>query len=167
LELTAAVLAEFPSLTLADLRCNPLTIGFYPPVTETRMVVREDAKSDETVALEPFTLGRADNDKDAKYTERLDMETKMLRRVFEMMVLGNCLRMKILDGLLVNKPQLQAKDKVWDALIEAGICSEISPSTEHEKDSEERDVPNEPVTEPREAEKPIEEERWHAEDSFA
>jgi Leucine-rich repeat (LRR) protein len=167
LELTAAVLAEFPSLTLADLRCNPLTIGFYPPITETRMVVREDAKSDETGGPEPFTLGGADNDKDARYSERLDMETKMLRRVFEMMVLRNCIRMKTLDGLSVNRPQMQAKDKVWNALIEAGICSEISPSTEHEKDSEKRDVPNEPATEPPEAEKPIEEERWHAEDSFA
>ena len=62
---------------------------------------------------------------------------------------------------------MQAKDKVWDALIEAGICSEISPSTAHEKDSEKRDVPNESATEPSKVEKPIEEERWHAEDSFA
>jgi hypothetical protein len=167
LELTTAVLAEFPRLTLADLRCNPLTIGFYPPVPETRVVVREDVSSDETGTPEPFTLGRGDNDKDARYIERLDMGTRMLRRVFEMLVLGSCLRVNILDGLLVDRPQLQAKDKVWDALVEAGICSEISTSIEQDKDGEKRDVLDKQTPESQELKKLIEEERWHAEDSFA
>ena len=147
---------------MADLRGNPLTIGFYPSITETRMVVREGV--DEADAQEPFTLARADQEKDEKYVARLDMETRMLRRLYEMLVVANCDRLKKLDGLNVDKLKLETKDKIWDALIDAGICSHASSTKEAGESQKEEEVVR--VTQ-QVTEVPVEEGRWQAEDSFA
>jgi hypothetical protein len=117
---TTNVLAHFSTLTVIDLRSNPLTQGFYPPIIETRIVIREMAESGDPVP-EPFTLGKSDRDKDERYASRLDMGTRMLRRVYEMLVLSGCGRLKILDGLDVDRCVFEVKDKVWASLIRADI----------------------------------------------
>lgn len=133
---TTNVLAQFPTLTQIDLRSNPLTQGFYPPVVETRLVQREGAEPDDAVH-DPFSLGSADAEKDKKYTSRLDMETKMLRRVYEMLVLGRFGRVRTLDGLHVDVSVALAKDDISNALVRAGIVAADSPEAGDEGSQEE------------------------------
>ncbi|KAH6713784.1 hypothetical protein BKA61DRAFT_606516 [Leptodontidium sp. MPI-SDFR-AT-0119] len=158
---TTCVLAQFPTLSLADLRNNPLTLGFYPTVTESRMISRRDGEEEEAQVQDPFTLGPSDRGKDDKYVACLDMETRMLRRVYEVMILSNCCRIKTLDGLSVVRSLLKSRDKVWETLVQAGVFEP------HSGEAGPEGSPGKEVTEPEpEPEKPIEE-RWPGEDSFA
>ncbi|KIN01358.1 hypothetical protein OIDMADRAFT_122393 [Oidiodendron maius Zn] len=129
------VLAQFPTLTQVDIRSNPLTQGFYPPVIETRLVPHETSETD-GVVCEPFFIGPADADKDKKYASRLDMETKMLRRVYEMLVLGRSEHIKVLDGLRVDISIAIAKDEITGALVRAGIVQAESTGTVGENNPE-------------------------------
>jgi Leucine-rich repeat (LRR) protein len=165
---TTNVLAQFPTMTAVDLRGNPLTIGFYPPVTEMHVVLRGGVEEDQAAVPDPFTLGKASAEKDEKYASRLDMDTKMLRRVYEMMALSGCRRLKMLDGLNVNRSVLGLKDTVWEALIGTGMVHEGPPV---ENGTLQECGTGEKVTEMEskasEKEISVTEERWHAEDSFA
>ena len=124
---TSDVLAQFSTLSTVDLRSNPLTQGFYSPMRETYSVQRE-VENDKVDRFEPFTLRRADKEQDVKYVACLDMRTRMLRRVYEMLVVGGSLRPKILDGLSIDRSVLNIKDNVWDELVRAGIF-EFEPAT--------------------------------------
>jgi Leucine-rich repeat (LRR) protein len=124
---TTNVLAKLATLTLVDLRSNPLTQGFYSQVRESRLV-KQSAEIDESDRPEPFTLDRMDNEKDMKYSACLDMDTRMLRRVYEMLVIGGCTRLRVLDGLTVDRSISSTNDKVWEALLNAGIL-EVLPFT--------------------------------------
>lgn len=158
---TTCVLAQFPTMSLADLRGNPLTLGFYTAVTESRLISRRDIEEEKDVQIqEPFTLGAADRGKDDKYASCLDMETRMLRRVYEVMILSNCRRIKTLDGLEITKSLLQSKDRVWEALVRAGVFEPHSAEGTAEGSGKENANPK------PEPEKPVEE-RWPGEDSFA
>jgi protein NUD1 len=165
LRTTTNVLAQFPTLTRVDLRSNPLTQGFYAPVVETRLTHREGAETDD-IFCEPFTLGNADMEKDKKYTSRLDMETRMLRRVYEMLVLGRSERLNFLDGLPVDISITVAKDKICEALIRAGIVQTNFCEVVEEAAQEEDGMRPEPaeIAVPEES---IKEQGWQAEDSFA
>ncbi|KAG9229938.1 protein phosphatase 1 [Amylocarpus encephaloides] len=118
---TSTILSSLNGLTLVDLRADPMTQGFYPSVTESSVALNTAAGTTETI--EPYTMAKADTGKDVKYARCLDMKTKMLRRVYEMMVLGGCRRLKMLDGLVNDRSSIKAKDEVWDALIVGGFIS--------------------------------------------
>ena len=162
---TTNVLAQFSTLTLVDLRSNPLTQGFYSPVIEGRLIKREGADGEESDCPEPFTLGKADQDKDEKYAARLDMDTKMLRRVYEMLALSGCARLKTLDGLDVDRSILSLNDKVWEALLEAGVV-EGTPGeavADEGQDGEPKNEEAPQIPEPAPEKSSI----WQGEDSFA
>jgi Leucine-rich repeat (LRR) protein len=167
---TTNVLAQFTSLTKVDLRNNPLTLGFYPPVTEKRVVLASAEDEDQDAMLEPFTLADGDREKDIAYSRRLDMETKMRRRVFEMLMLGGCVRLKMLDGLAIMREGLDVKDAVWLELVKAGVMQgDISAADEPSAVGPINDEVRETIDEAAEAPEAEEivEERWAAEDSFA
>lgn len=188
-----ATLSEFPGASLIDLRANPLTQGYYPPVLDSSVVLRQG--NEETILPEPYTMGKADSLRDAKYARCLDMSTKMLRRLFEIMMLRGCPRLKTLDGLNVNRALLDSRDNTWDALVARGLVVDFERAAlksgqnqtqqletrgngvtkSHEgggiqqKSSQHR---NEEVQELVQVEAPtparsVFEERWGAEDSFA
>ncbi|KAK1832776.1 septation initiation network scaffold protein cdc11 [Podospora conica] len=137
------VLQGFKWLREVDVRDNPVTQGFYCPATQ--VIVRGAAKATDEeeeksgAAAEAFALPEQDKERDEAYCGRLDMETRMRRRLYEQMVVGGCARVKRLDGL---------GDKVWEALRERGLV--LGGEEEQEQVVE--------------AEKS---ERWGAEDSFA
>jgi hypothetical protein len=177
---TTNVLAQFPHLTKADLRNNPLTLGFYPPTSEKRLIVHDAVDdSNEFLVIDPFTLQDADREKDNAYAGRLDMETKMRRRVFEMLMLGGCARLKMLDGLVVDRLGLGARDRVWEELVKAGLIydsiTEICGHGHKAQTSETVAQSGVNVVESMKdehirKEAPLEvlhDERWPAEDSFA
>ena len=166
---TTSMLSQFPSLQTVDLRSNQLTLGFYPALLDTALAVRKVCDGGEV--LEPFTIGNVDSERDAKYAGRLDMETKMMRRVYELLVLGGCPRLKILDGLDVNRSVMELRDGVWDTLIQAGVLlmngNEAALGVHSEGSSTLREPEEEPEEEPEPVEEPVREETWPAEDSFA
>jgi Leucine-rich repeat (LRR) protein len=194
---TANVLGMFPSLSRVDLRSNPLTLGFYTLGTERRIVVhsRSDGNDDEEAqACNPFEAEDQDEGKDASYAGRLDMETRMRRRVYEMLILGGCARLRVLDGLGVEREWQDVRDAVWEELVKAelvqGGLAQLSPpgvveqhgqvdgalavgKTEmefvNENGGEEVVKPEDiAVEEPEpEVEEEKREETWPAEDSFA
>lgn len=127
---TTNVLAQFACLARADLRGNPLTLGFYLPATGKQVVAYSSGENadDAPRVSEPFTLDDGDAEKDCAYAARLDMETKMRRRMFEILVLCGCMRLKVLDGLPAQRERMHVKDQVWQELVDAGVllCDPIA-----------------------------------------
>ncbi|KAI1803839.1 hypothetical protein F4811DRAFT_523249 [Daldinia bambusicola] len=114
----ADVLAGFPHLARLDLRDNPATLGFYAPIQA--LVPTEEGKG----GFDPFALPDADPARDEKFSSRSDMGTRMRRRLYELVVLDRCRRLKVLDGLPVagtERRQGRKGDKVWDALVRSGV----------------------------------------------
>ncbi|PBP25649.1 WD repeat domain-containing protein [Diplocarpon rosae] len=164
---TADVLAQLPNIASADLRSNPLTQGFYPPVTESRVVANQDGEGAEQESREPFTIGKADREKDDRYIACLDMDTRKLRRVFEVLVLSDCSRLRRLDGLDVTRSMLTKRDKVFNALVQAGVFEHSSKELEVVGGVDEPPASNLVMPEQEPGLVKVEEERWQAEDSFA
>ncbi|KAI0014508.1 WD repeat domain-containing protein [Xylariomycetidae sp. FL0641] len=114
----ARTLADFPHLARLDVRDNPATLGFYPPL---QTLVRAEQLLLEAGDHDPFVLPDVDPDRDARFAARLDMGTRMRRRLYEMVVLERCVRLKTLDGLRVAREDVQRRDVVWRALVEKGV----------------------------------------------
>lgn len=184
---TTGILSQFSSLANVDIRNNPVTLGFYPPATEARVALLQRPEEDGEVAAEdPFTLLDADEVKDKAYAGRLDMETRMRRRVYEMLMVGGCQRLKMLDGLPANTQVSDVKDAVWDELVKIGLvqntvgqieasAAEIASQVQDEEkkcgdlDSVQNEVVEKKEEQVVEEEKKEEEgeSQWPAEDSFA
>ncbi|KAK3314766.1 hypothetical protein B0H66DRAFT_321592 [Apodospora peruviana] len=136
-------LSQFGHLTTVDVRDNPVTMGFYAPLSLTSsqgrgLIRRQSGKGDndaeaqdddeeqqkktlKEAADSPFTLADQDAERDVTYCKRLDMETRMRRRVYEQMFCGACRRLKKLDGLEISGGEVAAlRDGVWLALAERG-----------------------------------------------
>ncbi|KAH8601399.1 hypothetical protein B0O99DRAFT_648747 [Bisporella sp. PMI_857] len=120
---TVDVIEEFPTLRSLDLRNNPINIGFYPPHLETQLVKHDASTFDDIAHIGPFALVRSDEQRDKEYSSRLDKGTKMLRRVYEMMMLSACARLKTFDGLEVDRIVLKTRDEVWECLVRAAPAS--------------------------------------------
>lgn len=123
----------------ADIRNNPLTVGFYTPQNPTgdnaeRQVIVSDsaratasdddvwsAESEDPKPAQTYLLPNSDKEADRRSRERLDEDTKLRRRVYEMLHVSACPELKILDGLEVCREEVGKKDGVWDRLIELGI----------------------------------------------
>ncbi|KAL3421424.1 wd repeat domain-containing protein [Phlyctema vagabunda] len=120
---TASILVQLRSLRKVDLRNNLLTLGFYPPMMEKRAVIQDglDESAEDGFMQEPYTLSDVEQGRDAKYVACLDMETRMRRRVYEILVLASCVGLRVLDGLTIDREVLNLRDKVWNALVTAGV----------------------------------------------
>lgn len=77
--------------------------------------------SDDALVVEPFTLTPLDESKDYMFQSRLDMETALLRRRYEIVIGERCPRMKNLDGLLFRRVEVCRKDVVYDELKRVGL----------------------------------------------
>jgi hypothetical protein len=104
------VLSGFPHLQTVDLRDNPITQGFYNPI---RVVVHGDEMD---MVTDSFTLPDQDAEADSRYSSRLDLETRMKRRIYDSIFVDSCERLKVLDGLVAKKDIGRLKDAVWVAL---------------------------------------------------
>ncbi|KAI0503160.1 hypothetical protein F5B22DRAFT_630383 [Xylaria bambusicola] len=92
----SSALAEFPHLSRLDLRNNGATLGFYAPV-HALVSAENDGKEGD---FDPFTLPDVDVERQDKFASRLDMDTRMRKRVYDLVVLKDCRQLKMLDGLL-------------------------------------------------------------------
>jgi hypothetical protein len=142
------VLAGFQHLAVVDLRDNPLTQGFYAPVLQQVRVILRDNKEGRSVVRsggggggeeeeaavveeeeEQFMLADQDPRRDDKYCARLDMDTRVKRRLYETMVGKRCARVKKLDGLPLKRGskdgESEGRDVVWLAMAEKGLVKAV------------------------------------------
>ena len=127
---TTTILERFRWLTRVDLRNNPLTLGFYPPLTESRIIVHKESEPvDQGLMLDPYILQDADPEKDAAYKARLDLDTKMRRRVYEMLIASGCSGLRVLDGLRWERERAVERDEVWTKLVEMGVVKDTEGET--------------------------------------
>ncbi|KAL6719440.1 Protein nud1 [Lecanora helva] len=133
---TAAVLDRlWRDLEELDLRNNPLTVGFYTPqnssqdekqiVPHTSQTLLEHEDS-EARSTQVYLLPPLDDETDQRSLERLDEDTKLRRRVYEMLIVNGCKKLERLDGLRVNKRSVSARDGVWERLVQLGVLKEKS-----------------------------------------
>ncbi|KAG7285552.1 hypothetical protein NEMBOFW57_010181 [Staphylotrichum longicolle] len=142
------VLSGWGCLSALDVRDNPVTQGFYAPVgvvvggaaagvVALRNNKGRDGEGDGEGEGEDeagmFVLGDQDAERDARYSARLDMDTRVRRRLWETMVGKRCARVRKLDGLSVagrKRKEVEGieggdgqeeKDLVWVAMAEKGL----------------------------------------------
>lgn len=147
---TAAVLEGLgEEIDEVDLRRNPLTVGFYAPQIESRHsstsvtsgerlpMVKEQQKLDSSErgdqqhknTVDSFIendqgdlLPPVDRDADVLTRQRLDQDTMLRRRVYEILVMNACPHsLQILDGMVFVRESVDLKDQVWERLMELGI----------------------------------------------
>lgn len=135
---TATVLERLgEALVEVDVRRNPLTVGFYTPqestsAPEKQMVVQEHKHLRESGAEESAEVGNArayllplaNRERDIQSRARLDEDTKLRRRVYEMLMVSGCAGLALLDGMEVNRSGVGRRDEVWERLTELGILGE-------------------------------------------
>lgn len=115
-----AVLGKLTTLTKLDLRENPLTLRFYPPTSENRVMSLRHRPSEES-NTDRFVLPDGDLEADSQYLQRLDFETRLRRRVQEIMLSTQCRNLSELDGLPFDKARILVKDDIWDRLSFLGV----------------------------------------------
>jgi hypothetical protein len=131
-----AVLAKLSALEMLDLRGNVLSLGFYPSCADNLGSLPSIAEDDERGIVGGVgcqredgldvrdwmaTLPGPDKDDDAKYLERLDEDTKLRRRVYEMLLASGCKGLRILDGMVFDRAAVLVKDAIWERLVELGV----------------------------------------------
>lgn len=107
-------LGQFPWLMEVDLRDNLLTQGFYPPV---HVICREEIAESGDI----FRLPDAGPERDARFCGRLDMDTRINRRVYERKFVRACSQLQKLDGLPINRKIRHLKDMVWKTMVLRGM----------------------------------------------
>ncbi|KAF2761662.1 hypothetical protein EJ05DRAFT_507305 [Pseudovirgaria hyperparasitica] len=118
---TMAVLARLSHLRTLDLRNNPITVGFYPTSIETHLVTTKSMALDQPVNMEPFVLPNADAESEASHRLRLDEDTRLRRRVYDMLLGNSCTKLAVLDGLRFDAGAALAKDEVFERLRLLGV----------------------------------------------
>lgn len=114
-----AVLRLLPDLETVDLRGNPFTVGFHNPGCMREVALRSDTSTN--AAENEGGLLMQDRDVDREYVERLDEDTRLRKRVYEMLIASACKKVVVLDGLRLDKKVVLAKDGVWKRLVELGV----------------------------------------------
>ena len=117
---SSTVLAKLVTLKELDLRDNPLTIGFYAPVIEQRITKYVDGY-DLDAESDRFTLPPGSLESDSQHQARLDDDTKLRRRVHEMVLASTCRKLQVLDGLDFDPQSSLRKDATWERLLRLGV----------------------------------------------
>jgi Leucine-rich repeat (LRR) protein len=126
---TVAVLARMPHLRKTDLRDNPVTHGFYTPISVAKNSVSTVADDEEPLSEAQLQLQiamshclpNADHATDTEHLARLDEDTKLRRRVYEILLSNGCKTLSTLDGLSFAKDRALIRDGVWERLLKLGV----------------------------------------------
>ncbi|KAF4554800.1 Leucine rich repeat-containing protein 1 [Elsinoe fawcettii] len=129
-------LAHLPGLKTVDLRDNPVNLGFYPALgtadQETQIVIsiapRDKITKLSTTLAEVqrakearYLLPDIAADKDAAHKKLMDEDTKIRRRVHEILIASSCRGLNNLDGVEMDRAMILKRDQAWDRLKELGI----------------------------------------------
>jgi protein NUD1 len=124
---TCMILTRLPALTKIDLRDNPLTVGFYPPFWERRLVIHGDVAAGANVQ-DPYALPPVDQALDSKWISHLDEGTRLKRRTIELFLAKGCEKLVELDGLSVDRVAFLQRDEIWRKLASVGVLKRPSRS---------------------------------------
>lgn len=127
------------NLRTLDLRMNPITQGFYVPSpvtdTEAQLVVhgKEAAPTEEAQEQNPEAVSQSmvpplDEASDGQFRARLDSETSLRRRVYELLVFGCARGLQYLDGMRIHRERIVVVDDTWRRLVELGVIEVKEPS---------------------------------------
>ncbi|KAL9097006.1 MAG: hypothetical protein Q9165_000970 [Trypethelium subeluteriae] len=114
------VLTKLKTLTRIDFRDNPFTVGFYP---HERRVAKElvlrgaNDVDDKDLHILPLQSSKEDRE----HWARLDEETYLRRRVYELLLASTCKELRTVDGLQFDRREILIKDAAWRLLIDGGI----------------------------------------------
>jgi hypothetical protein len=117
---TVHVLSGFRTLKDLDMRHNPLTHGFYAPIQRPGTAASEfefHCLNDSTEDIEQFASPAADPEADAVYYKRLDVETKLRRKIHNIFFANCCKSLHALDGLPFEREKVLEYDEHWDRLV--------------------------------------------------
>ena len=131
---SVATLARFTKLRSLDIRENPFTHGFYAPLanksTETQIIsIRGPLRhrrhpsltSQQESRRKANLVPEAGSTADAEHVARLDEDTKLRRRVYELLLANSCKSLDSLDGLVFARQRIMIKDAMFERLIKLGI----------------------------------------------
>ncbi|KAI1608097.1 hypothetical protein EDD36DRAFT_448674 [Exophiala viscosa] len=111
---TCLVLSRLASLERIDLRDNPLTVGFYSPVSGT-------ADNRKSLSEARYHLPDGLPKEDASWVKALDEVTGLKRRTTELLLADHCKQLVELDGLTLCRERLSSKDDTWTRLTNQGV----------------------------------------------
>jgi Leucine-rich repeat (LRR) protein len=133
------LLAAGGNLTIVDLRDNPVSVGIYgsvaPTPTQAAITPASGPHSGFATPLPaesntPSYLLPSGNAKlDRMYNARLDEDTKLRRRVYELLLATKCTQLELVDGLEWSsgrREEVLRKDGTWMRLREMGVVAEKS-----------------------------------------
>lgn len=76
-----------------------------------------------------------DREADALSRQRLDQDTMLRRRVYEILVMNACPHsLQILDGMIFARESVGLKDQVWERLMELGILGADTQQADERKE---------------------------------
>ncbi|KAI8936413.1 hypothetical protein NX059_006821 [Plenodomus lindquistii] len=139
LRANALVLGKLETLTKLDWRDNPLSLRFYAPTSENRVMSLRKKPSDDQLT-DRFVLPAGDAEVDEQHLMRLDYETRIRRRVTEMMLANLCRNLRELDGMKFDKARVLVKDDVWERLLFLGVIQRKRPDTSCHKNADESTI---------------------------
>lgn len=126
LRANALVLGKLETVSKLDWRDNPLSLRFYAPTSENRVMSLRHKPSDDQLT-DRFVLPPGDAEADEQHLQRLDYETRIRRRVTEMMLANLCRNLRELDGIPFDKARVLVKDDVWERLLFLGVIQRKRP----------------------------------------
>lgn len=140
---TVSTLSKVKGLKEVDLRDNDFTRDFYAPTgtlkrategaTNTlakrseslKTFIIDDFEEEEVLAeraqVSAFISPAGDAEFDRQHLRRLDEDTKLRRRVYELLLAHSCPEVCVLDGLVFAKEKAMVRDGVWERLVDLGI----------------------------------------------
>jgi len=133
------LLAAGGNLATVDLRDNPVSVGIYgsvaipapqasistAPKPHPGFATNTPTESGTTAYLLPSGNAKLD----CMYNARLDEDTKLRRRVYELLLATKCAQLEHVDGLEWNtgrREEVLRKDATWQRLLEMGVVAEKS-----------------------------------------
>ncbi|KAF2152526.1 hypothetical protein K461DRAFT_313203 [Myriangium duriaei CBS 260.36] len=119
-------LAHLKGLTEVDLRENPFSVGFYAPLGTEGQLVRAGQAEERFDDVQrrkarPYLLPGSSGVSDGGHWKTLDEDTRLRRRVHEILLVSGCREVRSLDGLEVKREKVLEKDAAWRRLRELGV----------------------------------------------
>ncbi|KAL2438346.1 Septation initiation network scaffold protein cdc11 [Exophiala dermatitidis] len=131
---TCVVLSRLVLLESLDLRDNPLTVGFYSPLSmvSNQRSTDGEAETEFDGGLETkYLLPQASAVDDLHWTKVLDEITGLKRRTIELLLVDHCRNLVQLDGLALSRQRVLGQDAIWGTLTARGVLKKPDPSPEH------------------------------------
>lgn len=118
---TCLVLARLGFLESVDLRDNPLTVGFYSPITK-------EGQHSLSPSEARYHLPEGSQVEDAAWMKVLDEITGLKRRTIELLLVDHCKNLVRLDGLALCRDRICGRDGVWRNLTAQGVLQTPAPA---------------------------------------